>query len=461
MMPLSIGDIVGAVGGRLVQGNPENTINGVSIDSRNIEKGNLFIPIVGERFDGHDFLDQAVDKGAGAILTAQDVSMPTSISVIRVRDTREALWKLAAYYRSLFDIPIISITGSNGKTTTKDMIYAVLSSKYKVLKTQGNFNNDIGMPLTIFNLDNSYQMAVLEMGMSGFGEIDRLARIARPKVGVITNIGLSHIEKLGSQENILKAKMEILNYFEDDCIAILNGDDRLLLSIKKEKLPFRLEYVGTTPNADIVAENIVIKGEEGIAYDMHMGDTSYNISLKVPGVHNVYNSLMAIATGLIFDVPMSLIQEALENFETGDMRLNVFNTQDGIKVIDDVYNASPASMKAAIDILHDFKGQRKIAILGDMLEMGEYAQGGHREVGKYLAEKGIDILITKGDLSEFIGRQAKDDGMSEQYIHHLKCNKDVINLLRTLVKEGDTILVKGSRGMKMEEIVQYFSKGRQ
>lgn len=460
MKPLSIEEIVNAIGGKVIQKGNTAKITGVSTDTRTIQPGSLFIPLVGERFDGHKFIDIAVQNGAAAIITQDpEITISDSVHIIYTRSTLDALQRLATWYLKSFNIPVVAITGSTGKTTTKDMVYSVLSEKFNVLKTQGNFNNEIGLPLTLFNLNTQHQIVVLEMGMSGFGEIRRLVGIAPPKVAVISNIGVSHIEKLGSRENILKAKMEIFEGFNDGCTAIINDDNDLLHQLGNNS-PFPVIKFGTEQTADYWAEDINLMGEAGIKYTIRLDEKTYPITLKVPGRHNIYNSLTAIAIGRIFGMDMAEIQKGLLSFESGKMRLNIFTVNPNIKIIDDVYNASPDSVNAALKILQDMDGDRRIAILGDMLELGEYSSNAHKQVGKMVVSCKTDILITKGKDSEWIGEGAISAGMPAGSIIHLQSNQEVIERLNTVLLSGDRILVKGSRGMHMEEIVGYLKNGR-
>lgn len=462
MKPFTIRQIIEATGGNILNKDPnllDKSVNGLSTDTRTIKEGELFIPLVGEIFDGHYFLDVAAEKGAGAVLVHRDDAdwipeLFPDIAAIKVGDTLRALQDLAAFQRNRFNIPIVAVTGSNGKTTTKDMIGLVLSQEYNVLKTEGNLNNEIGLPLTLLRLEDHHEVAVVEMGMSDLGEIHRLAEIARPTIAIITNIGVSHLQNLGTRENILKAKMEIFDFLGPEDRAVLNIDDEYLSKIKGE-LPFKIYYYGTKEGASVRAENIEVLGGEGISYDLKVGDEMYPMEIPLPGRHNVYNSLGAAAIGRLFGIGLPKIAKGIKAFRSGDMRLNIFTTDFGVRIIDDVYNASPDSMKASIDILSDLEGKRKIAVLGDMLELGDYSQKGHMEVGETLAEKDIDILITVGDESRFIDIGAQRAGMDEKSIIHLGCNKDVKDLLGTIIAQGDTILVKGSRGIKMEEIVEY------
>lgn len=462
MKPFTVRQIIEATKGHLIGGNSillDRHIKGISTDTRTLKEGELFIPLVGEIFDGHYFLDVAAEKGAAAILVHRDDAnwLPElfpNIATIKVADTLKALQDLGTYQRSRFNIPVIAVTGSNGKTTTKDMIALVLSSKYSVLKTKGNLNNQIGLPLTLLELEDHHEVAVVEMGMNNLGEIHRLAEMARPTIAVITNIGVSHLENLETKENILKAKTEVFDFFTLEHRAILNGDDEYLAKVG-DGFPFRIYYYGIGERADIRAQNVVSLGGKGISYDIIIDGETYTIQIPLPGKHNVYNSLAAIAIGKLMGIEIAEIAQSLKAFRSGGMRLNIFTTDFGINVIDDVYNASPDSVKASIDILKDLDGKRKIAILGDMLELGDYSEKAHKEVGRAVANNGIDILITVGKDSRFIDSGARDLGMKDEKIIHLGCNKDVIELIDTMVDVGDTILVKGSRGIKMEEIVEH------
>lgn len=466
MRPITVIETADAVQGRIVREGGAAVITGVSTDTRTLQPGNLFVALEGERFDGHDFLKEAADKGAAAVLIHNlNKTLPEDVHTIVTGNTLTALQDLAAWYLRRFSLPVVAITGSTGKTTTKDMICNVLSRKFNVLKTQGNFNNEIGLPLTLFGLESHHQLAVLEMGMSGFGEIRRLAAVAPPKVAVITNIGISHIEKLGSRDNIWKAKSEVLEQFGEGCTVILNDDNDILHReaerMKGEPIPYDVIRFGTGAGAEYRADDIRMLGEDGIEYNLSVEKGTYPIKLNAPGRHNVYNSLAAIATGRVFGMEMNDIQSGLLEFVSGSMRLNIFSIKhrENIKVIDDAYNASPDSVKAALHILRDMEGRRKIAILGDMLELGEYSHSAHKQTGRTAAECGVNILLTRGRDSAWIGEGAVEAGMDTRNVFHSKDNQGVIQWLGSYLQEGDRILVKGSRGMHMEEIVSYLRNG--
>ena len=454
MQSLSCSEVIEATKGVLVSGNINTKLTGISTDSRRINSGDLFIPLVGERFDGHDFIESALDSGAVALLTHRDTKPLDGRVIIRVEDTLKALQDLARYYRKKFCIPFIAVTGSVGKTSTKDMIACVLSQRFKVLKTCGNLNNEIGLPLTVLNLDITHEIAVVELGMSGFGEISRLASIALPDIAVITNIGLSHVEKLGSRQNILKAKMEILDGLKERGTVVLNGDDNLLFGLKG-LLSFRTVYYGIGEGLDYQAYNILNAGEKGTFFEISLYNREYRVHIPVPGIHNIYNALSAIAVGILAGVPVNEIIKGIEEFSPGKMRLNIISAKK-IKIIDDAYNASPQSMEAAISVLNDIKGVgRTIAVLGDMLELGACAQEAHLGVGRFAAAKGIDYIVTVGENGGYIAKGAVEAGISNDRVFSFASNEQAVGFLDGFVKEGDVVLVKGSRGMKMEQVVDY------
>ncbi len=453
MYMLKCAEIVKATGGVLLYGEKNTEIMGISTDSRKIEQGVLFIPLVGERFDGHNFVLSSLEAGASASLTQHDMKPPAGKVIIKVDDTSKALRDIASYYRSKFDIPVVGITGSVGKTSTKDMIASVLKQKFNVLKTEGNFNNEIGLPLTVFNLNSSHEAAVLEMGMSGFGEISRLTAIARPSIAVITNVGVSHIEKLGSRKNILKAKMEILEGLDDKGLLILNGDDNLL-SGARGLTGHRTVFYGIEEDADYQAYNITSMGEQGSFFQITINNLEYKVVVPVPGLHNVYNALAAIAAGIELGIDVEKIIQGISEYTPGKMRQNIL-TANGVKIINDTYNASPQSMEAAIDVLKDVAGgNRTIAILGDMLEMGDWALEAHKDVGKYAALKEVDYIFAVGENGRNIALGAIEAGASQERVNMFDCNEDVNHFLGNFLCKNDVILVKGSRGMRMEQIVE-------
>ncbi len=457
MISFNCTELVEAVGGRLLWGETSMTFNGVTTDSRKVTKNSLFIPLIGEKFDGHDYIEQCFNAGASVCLTSKLLPQVSGCAAVFVSDTAKALRDLAAWHRKKFNLPVVGITGSVGKTSTKDMVSCVLSQQYKVLKTQGNFNNEIGLPLTVFNIDNSHEAAVIEMGMSGFGEISRLTAIAKPHIAIITNIGVSHIEKLGSQEGILKAKLEILEGLDKDGLVILNGDDPLLSSLKG-KLPFRTVFYGMNSVSDYTALNYQTMGEQGTNFEIKINNCMYSVEIPVPGIHNVYNALAAISVGIEMKIPMEVIVNGIKQFSPGNMRQSIIN-HNGIKIINDAYNASPQSMQAAINVLEEISsGSRSIAVLGDMFEMGDMSKDLHYSVGDFIKNKKINYLVTVGHDSRMISQAVADSGNCEIKLHHFENNQEALKYIMGIATPGTYILIKGSRGMKMEEIADGIMK---
>lgn len=452
MLHLSMDEILKAIEGQLVEPGRCDPISGISTDSRKIQPGDLFVPLVGENFDGHDYIERAFDQGAAASLTHKEMYHFPGKTLILVKDTLRALQDLASYYRSRFPIPFVGITGSVGKTSTKEMVACALGVKYNVLKNEGNLNNEIGVPLTIFKLNSSHEAAVVEMGMSGFGEISILTSIVRPRVGIITNIGISHIEKLGSRQNILRAKLELLEGLQQGGLLVLNGDD-VMLSGVKGLLTQRTVSYGLEEGVDYQAYNIQSHGENGIDFDVTVEGTDYTIHVPSPGVHNVYNALAAVAAGHELGIPMEELAGGISQFSPGKMRLNIIKA-NGLKVINDAYNSSPQSVKAALDVLEELEADRKIAVLGDMLELGEWSTQAHLETGRQAADKKLDYIVTIGSGASNIARGAVEAGFASGRIASYQSNTEALEHLLKILQQGDAILVKGSRGMKMEEIVQ-------
>lgn len=457
MENLTIKELVIATQGKLVLGNENYTVNDVIIDSRKANKNNVFVAIIGENLDGHNFMQSAYDNGCRTFIKNEKSNVEfnhSDVNVIEVKDTEIALGDVAKYYKSKFNIPFIGITGSVGKTTTRDMVYAAVSSKFNSLKNEGNLNNQLGVPLTLFELNKMHECAVIEMGMSGFNEIEHLANIVNPKIGVISNIGLSHIEKLGSQEGILKAKMEITTNFDSSSTLIVNGDDKFLSTLKNKEHVYKLKTFGFNKDNDIYCEDFNID-EDSISFNCVINGSKEEIFVPAVGEHNIYNAMAAILVGMSLEIPLKDIKNGLKNYKATKMRLDVVKNDDLI-IINDAYNASPDSMNAALKILGRYK-ERKVAILGDMFEMGEHAEYGHRIVGKS-AIGNTDILITIGEDSKFIGNEAQNLGFNSKNIYHFATKEDAIKELDNLIQEKDVILVKASRGMKLEKIVEYLNK---
>ena len=423
----------------------EGSFDCVCTDTRKIEQGCLFVAIKGENFDGHEFAAKAIELGAKAVVCEKDCGLAEN--QILVESTRQALLDLAGYYRSLFNIPVIGITGSVGKTTTKEMVHAVMSVKYNTLKNEGNLNNEIGVPLTLFRLDETHEAAVIEMGMSGFGEISRMVAAVRPDVAVISNIGVSHIEMLGSREGILKAKLEILEGMQSDAPVILNGDDDMLITANAGTHP--VTYYGIeNKNGAFTAENIKI-GEADLAFDAVYPDGKARVELPFPGKHNVYNALAASAAGSFFGIEAADAFEALKKYVPAGMRQRIVK-KCGITFIEDCYNASPDSQAAALAVLGGMNAKRKIAVIGDMLELGSYSATAHASVGKKAVENKIDVLFTYGERSLETAKAAMG---GVETVKSFNDKSDLSNELCAMLSEGDAILFKASRGMKLEDVI--------
>ena len=447
MQRLDVADIVRATNGELICGEADFVISGITTDSRKAGHNMLFVAIAGENNDGHDYIGNAFENGADAIVTHRDIPKRDGKSIIRVKETRTALGDIARFYKEKYNLPTVAVTGSVGKTTTKDMISSVLTMKYNTVKTQGNFNNDLGLPLTLFRLEHKHEAVVLEMGMSHFGEIHYLASIAKPDIAVITNIGMSHIEYLGSQENIYRSKMQICDFFGPDGVLIVNGDDKFLRQ-KREGIN-TLTYGIENADCDYVAKNIENLGINGTKFDVLIDGKNYTVEVKTAGVHNVYNALASIAVGRQMGVEVEDIIEGIREFQLTGMRMEVKHFGD-ITVIDDCYNAAPDSIKAALSVLSDMKASRKIAVLGDVAEMGSFAEGELYKIGKNMPK--VDILVTVGSLAEHIAIGASHAGLDD--IKSFDTVEEAIDFLTSAVSEDDAILIKASRAMRFERIVK-------
>ncbi len=435
------------LGGRL-EGDGANRIAGFSIDTRALKQGELFFALKGER-DGHEFLVQAYEKGAsGAVVSAfrSDIPLPQII----VADTLQSLQLLAKKQLEKLAIPVVAVTGSNGKTTTKDMIAAILSTKYRTLKTEGNFNNEIGLPLTLLQLNPDHQAVVVEMAMRGRNQIRALTKIARPDIGVITNIAATHLELLGSMANIAAAKGELLTGLSADGTAVLNGDDSWCRALGKQ-FKGKVIYFGLDEGNEIRAVNIERRGWQMYFFVPALGGQEFQLPL--PGLHNVRNALAALAVGSLLAVPGQLLVNGLKNLSLSSMRLEMVRGVKGTKIINDAYNANPSSTIASLKILKEVAAGRSLAVLGDMFELGDYAVNGHKEVGRQAVELGLDYLVTVGDLAGIIGEEALRQGMAKEKVSHFQDTEQALRAVKAILRQGDTVLVKGSRGMKMEVIV--------
>lgn len=447
MVTTRLSEIAKYVNGELSAGE-DVIIENVTTASRDVKANSLFVAIKGERFDGHNFIADFFESGGTAVIASDGVQRNNQI---QVNDTKLALGDFARSYREKFNLPIIGITGSAGKTSTRQMIEGVLKTSGEVLATKGNLNNDIGLPMTLLSLEPRHKFAVIEMGMNHLGEIGYLSKIAKPDISVITNIGTAHIGNLGSKDKILEAKLEISEGLSPNGLVVLNGDDELLFSAKN-RLPFRTIYYGIDNNkCDIIARNAVLCSDHGT----FCTDDGAQYHVPSPGKHNILNALAAVAIGREFSLSSQQIAEGISSFKSENMRQNIF-TVDGITIIEDCYNANPDSMKAALEVLAAFNTPgAKIAVLGDMYELGGFTNEAHALVGEYAAKLKIDLLVTVGELGKLIALQA------EKHDTRCKCfnsNDEAASFLKSEVTSGDVVLLKASRSAKFEEISERLTK---
>lgn len=457
MIAMSLDAIAEAVGGKIVQGEGLS-FHAVSTDTRKVNAGDLFVALKGEKFDGHEFVFQAIAAGATGLVVSKVVeAYPPGVGVIKVENTLQALQMLARTQRRFKAIPIVAITGSAGKTSTKDLIAAVLAEKLKVLKTEGNFNNEIGLPLTIFRLEDMHEVMVVEMGMRGQGQIAELVSIAEPTIGVITNIGEAHIELLGSKENISKAKGELIEGLPANGTAILNGDDPYLRDIgsKAAARGLKVLFYGHTGNNNLRVIDQESQGLEGTRLTVALGQQEFSYTLPILGEYNVLNSLAAILVALELDLELTQIVEGLKKVKLSSMRLEVKNSIAGYQIIDDTYNANPTAMLGALKTLSQLPATgRRVAVLGSMFELGEEAISGHKRVGEAAAELSIDMLFTIGDLAQDIANGFIEAGGNKRSCYAFVNKQEAIGELKKVLQKNDIILIKGSRGMGLEDVVK-------
>lgn len=450
MAEFTVAEVCTATGG-IVQGEAAGVrFQGICTDTRTVHPGNLFIALTGERFDGHEFLKQALEKGAaGVVISKKTAEMPAGAVAVVVDNTLKALQDIAHFHRSRFSIPVIAITGSNGKTTTKDLTAAILESKLSVLKTEANFNNEIGLPRTLLNLTKEHQVAVVEMGMRGPGEIAELAGIAKPTAGIVTNVGETHIELLGSLANIAAAKAELVEAVPSQGFVVLNADNAYVKAMSG-KAAGKVIFYGIEHPADIQAVQIQVEGLH-TTFMCRCYGAAFPLKLPMIGMHNVYNTLAAVAAAWELGLSAQDIQAGLDRFQPSSMRQQIERVGEYI-VINDAYNASPLSMAGAIATLQQVAAGRSIAVLGDMLELGDVAIEAHHRIGQTAGQCGVDAVVTVGALAEHIVIAAREAGIKEAVA--CQSHEDAAAALRRILQPGDTILLKGSRGMKMEKILE-------
>ena len=450
MERMTLKEIAAAIG---ADGTFEGAVDCVSTDTRALPPGCLFVALEGERFDGHDYITAAL-RGGAACAVAHERRDYGAGPVMYVKNTQRALMDLARAYRARFDIHCVGITGSVGKTTTKDMVASVVSAGFQTLKTEGNLNNEIGLPKTLLGLTRGHEVAVVEMGMQGFGEIAALADVARPTLGVITNIGVSHIEQLGSRENIMKAKLELADALPDGAPLFLCGDDDLLKKVSIPRLDVRF-YGVENPACALHAADIR-EADAQTAFTLHYPGGQVGATIPCIGLHNVRNAVAACGVGMALGIPAEKCAAALAAYVPSGMRQRVVHW-GSVTVVEDCYNASPDSMRAALTTLSAMRcAGRRIAVLGGMLEMGAYSQAAHREVGRAAAGAGVDLLLAYGGDACYYSQGAKEGGVESETFSD---KADLLARLRGALGPGDIVWVKGSRGMRMEEVLQGLYKG--
>lgn len=454
MKNIYVKDIIEKCCGKLIYGNLNEILDNFSKDTRSIQKDDIYIGIKGANFDGNLFYEDAFNKGAKVCIIENDSINLDNIKVfdnktlVVVDNSIKTLQILAEYKRSLYDIPVVAVTGSVGKTSTRDMIASVLSQKYNVLKTEGNYNNDIGMPLTILKL-KEHDAMVLEMGMNNLGEIELLSKIAKPTIGVITNVGTAHIGNLGSRENILKAKLEIISGFNSNSTLFINNDNDLLHdNLEKIKNKVNVITIGINNDSDFNATKI-----EDEVFSSRFNINNNIINLKIGGNAFIYNSLMAYAIGNKLNIDDKKIIKGLENFKLTENRLEKIISKSGITIINDTYNASFDSVKNAIELLSKSNYERKIFLFGDILELGKYTEEIHRDIGNEIITNNIDILITVGENTKYTIEQVKKIGFNKNNIYHFNYEYETYNFLKEFLNDKDIILIKGSHSMNLINVV--------
>ena len=500
---MQVQDFLKLIDGKIITGSGETVVNDFYKDSRLVRKNGTYIAIIGEKFDGNDFVEKAIDAGASVCIISKEnanvveKAKKNNTTLILVADTLKALQGIAKYKRSLFNIPVVAVTGSVGKTSTKDMIASVLSSKYNTLKTKGNMNNNIGMPMTILELNDENAM-VVEMGMNHFSEIELLTDIAKPTIAVITNIGTAHIGNLGSRENILKAKLEILDGMKKK-ILVINNDNDLLHKFyleNKDNPEIEIHTYGIENESEVMGYNIRL-GEDSSWFDCRIENDSENkssvnnisirrnhtiendlenkssvnnvsigkentidndvnnefsVDVPVGGLHFIYNSLCAITVANLLNLNQSEIKCGIKNFVPTKNRMDITKLKNGVTIINDSYNASFDSMQMLLNYLSNFTAKRRIAVLGDMLELGEFSKELHEKVGKEVAKNNVDILIVSGENSKYIAEKAIKDGMNKENVYYFDNGDKIYNFIKKIWRDGDCILFKASNGMKFFEI---------
>ncbi len=448
MRNITIGDILKMTGAEASFEIDENArVCNISNDSRDIKEDAIYAAIVGERLDGHDFARAALENGAIAAIVEKRVTEKD----ILVKDTRRALKDIAMGYRSRFDIPFLAVTGSSGKTTTKDMLYFAVSESRKTLRNLGNLNSEIGLPMTVFNLDESHECAVLEMGMYVQGEIDYLAEIVKPHFAIITNVGVAHIQSAGSRENILKAKMEIANYMTQSDVLLINGDNDMLQTVDTRAIKPSVYKYGLEEHNDIrlISYETTESGMK-IRADILGKITEYEIPTL--GIHNIYNSLSVMGLCSLMGLDMKKSAEGIRKYQPSKYRMEI-KSVSGKTLIEDFYNANPGSIRASIETFRQMQGERKVAVLADMLELGEISEKEHMNAGIQASEI-FDVIICIGSDAKYIGKGAIENGFDKGRVYYFANNEEAVSEINSILRPGDAVLMKGSRGMKLEEVAE-------
>lgn len=463
MEKMKVKEIIEVTKGKLIIGDLEAECGNFCRDTRIIKPGDTYIGIKGENFDGNTLWKEAFENEAATVILQginfenENLEQCVDKNIILVEDTIKAISDIAKYKRNLYgrDFPVVGVTGSVGKTSTKDIIANVVSQKYETLKTQGNNNNSIGLPFTIFNLKN-HQAAVIEMGMNHLGEISELTKIAKPTISVITNVGTSHIGNLGSRENILKAKLEILDGMEKK-ILVINNDNDLLHDLYLKNKDIEIHTFGIENQSNVMAENIILN-ENNSEFICDLEGKKFKVKVPVGGIHFVYNALCAATVGNLLGLSIEQIKRGIETFELTKKRMDITELENGVTIINDSYNASFESMQASLKYLNGFKGHQKIAVLGDMFELGKFSKELHKKVGKEVVKNNIDILICCGENAKYIVEAAKKEGMNQNHIYYLESKNEIEKLIKEIWKNGDAILFKASNGMKFFEVAEKLLK---
>ncbi len=465
-MLIPVEEVLRATGGKLLQGEKNTLFRGISTDSRTAEEGELFIALRGPHFDGHHFASETLEKKAGGVLVEEDRAGDIRWNgyrpkaVITVKDTLKALGDLALERRRKFPAPVVAVTGSNGKTTTKEMISACLETLFPILKTRGNWNNLIGLPLTLLNLTEKERVVILEMGMNVPGEVRRLTEIAEPDVGLITNIQRVHLEGMGSLERLKEEKGELFRRMRRDGTILVNQNDPYVIDLAHEFSGQKITF-GVEKEADVMAKEIRLRGAEGTSFTLILEKEEREVALPLLGRHFVPNALSAIAVASLFGVGVEKAIEALQGFRPFPMRMEVIPLKGGQILINDAYNANPSSVELALGTLSEVKGKgRALAVLGDMLELGDFTEEAHRELGRKVKELSLDLLLAMGEKAPLVIESAIRHGFPSERTKVVENHGEAVSILRKVSREGDWILVKGSRGMAMEKIVEGLIEGR-